>query len=108
MSAQHTPGPWTIAHSTISWWIKAPSDQSGQLAGGALPADTWHMTREQRRESTAMANARLIAAAPEMLAALEAIEAAPAWGAPDRWETTPTEVRVLARAAIAKARGEVA
>lgn len=38
-----------------------------------------------------------------LLEALKRIEAAPAWGAPDRWETTPAEVRELAREAIAKA-----
>jgi hypothetical protein len=32
--------------------------------------------------------------------ALERIAKAPAWGAPDRWETTPAEVRQLARAAL--------
>jgi DNA repair exonuclease SbcCD ATPase subunit len=32
--------------------------------------------------------------------ALEKIANAPAWGAPDRWETTPSEVRQLARAAL--------
>ena len=32
--------------------------------------------------------------------ALEKIEKAPAWGAPDRWETTPAEVRQIARAAL--------
>lgn len=34
--------------------------------------------------------------------ALEKIERAPAWGYPDRWETTPAEVRQLARAALGK------
>lgn len=29
--------------------------------------------------------------------ALKQIEAAPAWGYPDKWETTPAEVRWLAR-----------
>lgn len=71
MSAQHTPGPWTVAHSTISWWIKAPTDQSGQLVSGSLPADTWHMSKEERQACPAMANARLISAAPELLDALE-------------------------------------
>jgi hypothetical protein len=32
--------------------------------------------------------------------ALEKIANAPAWGAPDRWETTPSDVRQLARAAL--------
>lgn len=53
----------------------------------------------------------LMTAAADALTALEAenrrlrealhkIEAAPAWGYPDRWETTPAEVRQLARAAL--------
>ena len=33
-------------------------------------------------------------------AALREIADAPAWGAPDRWETTPFEVRERARAAL--------
>jgi predicted transcriptional regulator len=36
--------------------------------------------------------------------ALNKIEATPAWGAPERWETTPAEVRQLARATIAAIR----
>jgi hypothetical protein len=32
--------------------------------------------------------------------ALEKIASAPAWGAPERWETTPTEVRQLARTTL--------
>lgn len=38
-----------------------------------------------------------------LLEALQRIEAAPAWGAPERWETTPAELRQFARDAIAKA-----
>lgn len=45
---------------------------------------------------------RLTAASAEaafdiMKAALQRIAKAPAWGAPERWETTPFEVRELAR-----------
>lgn len=42
-------------------------------------------------------------AVPAALDALRRIADAPAWGAPDRWETTPTEVRQLARAALSEA-----
>jgi hypothetical protein len=42
----------------------------------------------------------------ELVAALGEIEAAPAWGAPDRWEPTPFEVRQLARDILAKAKAE--
>lgn len=31
---------------------------------------------------------------------LQRIADAPAWGAPERWEVTPAEVRLLARAAL--------
>jgi hypothetical protein len=36
----------------------------------------------------------------QLEAALQTIADAPAWGAPDRWETTPSEVREIARAAL--------
>ena len=36
---------------------------------------------------------------------LHKIESAPAWGYPDRWETTPAEVRQLARAALSSGGG---
>jgi len=35
-----------------------------------------------------------------MREALQKIESAPAWGYPDKWETTPAEVRQLARTAL--------
>lgn len=38
--------------------------------------------------------------AERMRDALEKIANSPAWGAPDKWETTPAEVRQLARAAL--------
>ena len=49
------------------------------------------------REATSLARARIEA----LEAALREIADAPAWGAPDRWETTPFEVRERARAALA-------
>jgi hypothetical protein len=36
----------------------------------------------------------------DMRAALKQIADSPAWGAPDRWENTPAEVRWLARDTI--------
>jgi hypothetical protein len=40
----------------------------------------------------------------EIKAGIQKIADAPAWGAPDRWEQTPTEVRQLARRLLAKLR----
>jgi hypothetical protein len=55
--------------------------------------------------ATLLAAKRIVGAEAEarervLREALERIEKAPAWGAPDRWETTPFEVRQLARAAL--------
>ena len=84
--AQHTPGPWSFTVSAESggnpsaWNIIAPC--------GGVVAETGSGTDD--------ANARLIAAAPELLAALQNILAAN----PDL-----AEVADEARAAIAKATG---
>ncbi len=48
-------------------------------------------------------NAELEARIAVLEGALKQIEAAPAWGYPDRWETTPAQVRQLARAALTQA-----
>lgn len=74
--ASHTPGPW--AHSQSGWVVRAP--------GGRPIASISPQARDE-------GNARLIAAAPEMLQALEAFAA----GEPVAPE--------MARTAIVKARG---
>lgn len=63
-------------------------------------------TLRDRLAAAEAANATLTAQVEEMRGALEQIADAPAWGAPDRWETTPAEVRQLARQALALPRGE--
>jgi len=83
--AEHTPGPWTIYDQTDPHHIKI----KGQYAdiGGAHVADI-----------LGEANARLIAAAPDLLAALKAFMHAD--GHDDFEDEWPA-----ARAAIAKAEG---
>jgi hypothetical protein len=84
----HTPGPWTYAKGSI----RGPDDAF------IVPDSPY----------TSEADARLIAAAPDLLAALEKF---PSWGGPiDAAEDYDLLIRgewlLLARAAIAKARGE--
>lgn len=93
----HTPGPWEIDDAAFDGLdIVSPQGRVAMLNDGEPGEDT-----------SIWANARLIAAAPDMLAALEALM---------RWETSALdaeqaaalmdEVCDMARAAIAKAKGE--
>lgn len=96
MSA-HTPGPWHIQDDHGKRWIETNGND-----------DTIAEIHRRRRMGSvysceeADANARLIAAAPDLLEALEEFMAhgEQAFG-------HDFEVMVKARAAIAKARGEV-
>jgi len=103
MSAQHTPGPWeaVIDSQTPSWVWVAPADWHTRVCRVVLYA---YEKEEQQ------ANARLIAAAPDLLAALEAgAECLVSWmemADPDYVREPDEQVLAAMRAAIAKARGE--
>jgi hypothetical protein len=92
---KHTPGPWRAAHSDPAegadvWWICAGEGnyekELGSFVGG-YPHD--------RNE----ANARLAAAAPDLLDALEAVLFA-------GWCGESSRITDNVRKAIAKARGQ--
>ena len=95
----HTPGPW--AFKMTGWQTNPAAVYSPRRPGAVacIPARTSVPLDEQS------ANARLIAAAPELLAALESAQA---WIARagytdrDKWQS----VQEQARAAIAKAKGK--
>ena len=98
MSAQHTPGPWIAGDDEGSdYYLVGPHDGDGIVY---QPVVKLHSE----------ANARLIAAAPEMLAALQAVLAE--IEGPDRPHSTdswlPSHLAHQVRAAIAKATGEAA
>ena len=89
MAVQHTPGPWLALDYTGTdepAWHVVPGDFHGTIAT---------LDPEQS------ANARLIAAAPDLLAALEALVANLDEG--DFISTTRIDA---ARAALSKARGQ--
>lgn len=87
MRTKHTPGPWKVFHA-----IAMEDDGTPMLYAVVGATDT-------RTAVECEANERLIAAAPELLKALEHLLRCTA--IPDDWAEP-------ARAAIAKARGEVA
>lgn len=93
----YTPGPWRVNGPQLSGTISVTSAHDGAVAvmiqheveGRAFPTE---------------ANARLIAAAPDLLAALESVlKHFDPWSMPG---SDGERVVIEARAAIAKARGE--
>lgn len=109
---EHTPGPWHVGpHAGRGIWI----DNAVDALSIAFIDSEFRHSREE-----AMANARLIAAGPDLLAALEAIansvtpydiEAADGYDDTEGAETYGLllgmgEMATIARAAIAQARGQ--
>lgn len=95
-----TPGPWFAGEqSDISGWveIRVPGYSRNPVAC-ATPADAGDA--EARRDAETLANARLIAAAPELLEACEAIVSSIEGG-----PVEPEDAIASVRAAIAKATG---
>lgn len=96
--SKHTPGPWLTTESTEHWGRVNVTVQAAFTANEIATA--WQGTTDVNR-----ANARLIAAAPDLLEALELMldRFRDTEGSHGQWEEEATE---NARAAIAKARGE--
>lgn len=88
MKTNRTPGEWEL----VGRYIRNPLNLGGWLVA-ELPAT-------EHGGSANQANARLIAAAPEMLSVLQAV--ADYWCGGD----IPEEIYIAMRAVIAKATGE--
>ena len=96
MSAKHTSGPWGIEVTDSTNWI-GPMRRDGRK----IHEIVCHIDREDLKPlalETSDANARLIAAAPCLLEALESILQSEC--------AILTDLRNRARAVIAKATGE--
>lgn len=99
--SKHTPGPWRVGrghNGALGVWSNGVSTDSPDVCSVAAVPNT----EDEKR-------ARLIAAAPELLEAAEAVEAW--WNAMPIMSRVPAHDEALsairkARAAIAKAKGE--
>ena len=101
MDTKHTPGPWE-AIGNIVRDVPRPTERGG-MSGGYLVAET------AVQDSHRYANARLIAAAPDMLAALEqmiALHAPAETRFPSLGDTPAGRAYAAACAAVSKAREE--
>jgi hypothetical protein len=94
----HTPGPWLTTESTEHWGRVNVTIQAAFTANDIATA--WQGNTETNR-----ANARLIAAAPELLEALEQLYHL-IDNAHDGDRVFTFELAQKAKAAIAKARGQ--
>ena len=90
MNAKHTPGPWAIGLQV--------DNERAQI----ITADGEHLCYVE--QYPVLPNARLVAAAPDLLAALEALEGYAADCAFDLGERPAC--LTVARAAILRAKGE--
>lgn len=104
MQSSFTPGPWRVfEHSWCDTSIGAPG-----TSNAICRLDINHATEESQEadEAQMAANARLIAAAPELLEALQRLSAqCTRLRLPDQAET---DAEKTARAVIAKATGGAA
>ncbi len=90
MDTKHTPGPWTV--------VDDGSYSSCLAEVGNLIVSARHEVHDRLNDDVNEANARLVAAAPELLEALQAIIDGPGLSSvPDN------DVQALITAAIAKA-----
>ncbi len=111
MSAKHTPGPWRVEDIDATAHNDEPitilSDKAGKCSRNGVRGQ-WEVAKigdglewDDRHDAMVRADARLIAAAPDLLAACEAMEACSV----DATDEEITRVAAQNRAAIAKARG---
>lgn len=99
----HTPGPWIVG---------AEQDNRAAIVSNCEYYHVAHVLRggaikkHRRTRQQTLANARLIAAAPDLLTACKAYEAY--WAPTGKWSGDPAllEIRRQMQAAIAKAEGK--
>lgn len=90
MTHRHTPGPW-------AYWAQGKQPH-GQPASFAVSSEHWRIADCRNLHEQGEANARLIAAAPDLLEALENLE--------NDNNAIPEHAWNIVLAAINKARGE--
>lgn len=89
MTTRHTPGPWAVRYDYV---VQAPSFDDGRLVPVAQPYGV------NSDGTDLFANARLIAAAPELLEALSVLYAVAAEQIGDDWAAVTNAAAVIAKA----------
>jgi hypothetical protein len=107
----HTPGPWKLLHEAAGKLKLAASKQKAVVVGPAGNTVADCETTTSNPISEALANARLIAVAPELLSELKEVCEYLEWLAENRLKDSALKDEALTtaesgRAAIAKAEGK--
>lgn len=109
-SATHTPGPWNTDGENIFY---CPTNNHDSIDSDLHIAKVYVPTDSEGPEQEGLANARLIASAPELLEALKAIKARmngvfddPSLMKYGALSNTSVDVNRIAEEAIAKASGK--
>lgn len=101
---KHTPGPWKITESANAIVVMGPNAQHVVIIPlfkeYAWSKEEWEGLNLEEKNKVSIANARLIAAAPELFEALENLMDFLFHGKKDR------QTILRATAALAKARGD--
>lgn len=101
---KHTPGPWEITESANAIVVMGPNAQHVVIIPlfkeYAWSKEEWEGLNLEEKNKVSIANARLIAAAPELFEALENLMDFLFHGKKDR------QTILRATAALAKARGD--
>ena len=100
MELKHTPGPWEVATKADKFIIDSPKTKNLQY-GRIADVQQYGDESAGPMRVEAEANARLIAAAPDLLEALMTLPQTMFWSDDDLWKWSQN-----ANAAIAKATGE--
>lgn len=106
MNTQHTPGPWTIQATSQTIKILGATEPSPNGSASGLVATTSWNASKQGPSSRQLANAKLIAAAPDLLNALELAMATLERVKPSRPCDSTQGTRDVCNVAISKARGQ--
>jgi len=109
---KHTPGPWEIVQSDHGIVVRTESPKKTRYGASRYAAIGGFERSDPQQLAEALANARLIAAAPELLAALEGLEKEfrriyPIYYSSEPWCHETNAPLKVARAAITKATGEL-
>lgn len=106
--SKHTEGPWGIEQTSDKNWI-GPLRQSGDGKIDSIVCSTERGSLTEAAQMSSDANAELIAAAPDLLAALKEIAQGRGRFSNDQLEfasNTIESMKAIANAAIAKAEGK--